>query len=117
MKKLSEIKGEEALDILADLIEPLSEFSLDKKFVSLVRSKNMIPAAKRALKGHKKAVLTVLALLENEDPKTYAPSIIHIPAMIVELLNDPDFIALFPSVETVTSSGSAMESTEETEEE
>ena len=117
MRKLSEIKGEDALDILADLIEPLSEFSQDEKFVSLVRSKQMIPAVQQAIKGHKKAVLKTMALLEGEDPKTYQPPLLRLPAMLLEILNDPDLLVLFPPEQTVTSSGSATENTEETEKE
>lgn len=115
MRKLSEIKGEDALDILADLIEPMAEFTEDDLFVKYVRSGNHIQAVRRAIKGHKRAVLTVMALLEGEDVKTYSPSILRLPAMLIELFNDPDLVALFQSAETETSSGSATENTEETE--
>ena len=112
MRKLSEIKGEDALDILADLLEPLSEFSQDKVFIAYIRAGKKIPAIKYALKTHKKALLTVMALLEGENPDTYSPSITRLPVMVLELLNDPELVMLFPSEQTVTSSGSATESTE-----
>jgi hypothetical protein len=116
MRKLSEIKGEDALDILADLIEPVSEFSEDQIFVGYIRSGNRVEAVKRAIKGHKKAVIRIMALLEGEDPETYAPSLLRLPAMLIETLNDPELIALFPSEQTVTASGSATENTEGREE-
>ena len=112
MRKISEIKGEDALDILADLVEPLSEFSQDKVFVAYIRAGKKIPAIKYALKTHKKALLMVMALLEGEDPDTYNPPLLRLPAMLLELLNDPELVMLFPSEQTVTSSGSATVNTE-----
>ena len=117
MRKLSEIKGEDALDVLAELIEPLSEFSQDQLFVFYVREGKKLYACKQALKAHKKAVLKVLALLDGEDPDTYNPSIIRLPAMLLQVLNDPDLVEVFQSAETDTSSGSAMENSEETAQE
>ena len=117
MRKLSEIRGEDALDILADLIEPASEFGTDKLFAELVRKNDKTGAVRQAIKGHKKAVLTIMAILEGEDPKTYQPSLLRLPTMLIELFNDPELIALFTSGQTVTSSGSATENTEGTEQE
>lgn len=117
MRKLSEIKGEDALDILAEIVEPFGLIATDENFVAAIRFGNKLDAVKIGLKDHKKEVLKVLALLEGEDPETYAPSIVRIPALVLELLNDPDLTSLFSSQDTVTSSGSATENTEETEKE
>lgn len=113
MRKLSEIRGEDALCVLADIIEPASEFAEDSEFVRLVRNGDKIQAVKRVLKEHKKAILTIMAILEGADPTTYSPSMIELPARLLELMNDPELVMLFPSQQTVTSSGPAMETTEE----
>lgn len=115
MRKLSEIKGEDAMDVLADLIEPLSEFATDKTFIAMVRANKRMPAIQYALKTHKKALIRALAIIEGENPDDYNPSILKLPAMLVELFNDPELIALFPSAEPVTSSGSVTESIEDEE--
>lgn len=110
MKKLSEFRGEEALDLLADLIEPAAEIMQDKQLATLFREKNMATAAKVALKNHKKAVLSILARLEDEDPDTYAPSVFALPLKLLEILNDPELVNLFTSQgqnEVQTTSGSA----------
>jgi hypothetical protein len=117
LRKLSEIKGEDAIDILADLIEPISEFSQDKTFIGLIRSGERIEAVRHALKTHKKAVIRAMAILEGENPDSYAPPLLRLPAMLLEVFNDPELIALFQSEQTVTSSGSATENTEATAEE
>lgn len=115
MKRLSEFRGEEALDLLADLIEPASEIMTDKELIELFRARNMTAAAKVALKGHKKAVLEIMALIEGEDPKTYAPSVFALPMKLLEIFNDPELLDLFTSQgqnEAQTNSGSAMVITE-----
>lgn len=115
MRKLSEFRGEEGLDLLADLIDPASEIMTDKQLVSLFRERNMKEAAKVALKTHKKAVLEIMARLDGEDPKTYAPSFFALPMQLLEIFNDPELINLFTSQgqqEEPTSSGSAMVSIE-----
>lgn len=112
MRKLSEIYGEDALDVLADLIEPISEFAQDKTFVDLIRKGEKVKAVQRAIKSHKKAVLSVMAILEDKNPEEYNPPLLRLPVMLLEIFNDPELLVLFPSEQTVTSSGSASGSTE-----
>ena len=104
------------MDVLAELIEPVSEFSKDQIFVAYIRAGKKAKAIKYALKTHKKAVLTAMAVLEGENPDTYAPSLLRLPQMLLEVFNDPEVMALFPSGQTVTSSGSATENTEDQDE-
>ena len=118
MRRLSEYRGEEALDVLADLIEPATEIMTDKQLVALFREKNMATAAKVAIKNHKRAVLNILARLEDENPDTYAPSIFALPMKLLEIFNDPELVNLFSSqgqTEDQTNSGSATENTKGTE--
>ena len=110
MKRLSEYRGEEALDLLADLIEPAAEIMQDKELATLFKEKNMAAAAKTAIKNHKRAVLEIMARLDGVDPNEYAPSIFALPAKLLEILNDPELVNLFTSqgqITEQTSSGSA----------
>jgi len=112
--KLSDIKGEAALDAVADLIDPITDLAQDKILVGLLRLKNYAPAIKLSIKGHKKAVIRILAILNQQDPDTYEPSLVDLPKMLLDLINDPAFADLFQSqAETTeeTSSSSAMENT------
>lgn len=116
--KLSEYKGEDALDILADIIEPAAEIMTDEEIVSAFRSGvPKIKIAKLIIKGHKPAIISVLASLERQDPEEYAKkmNLFTLPAKLLELFNDPELINLFTSQgQTMeeTSSGSATESIE-----
>ena len=115
--KLSEIKGEQALDVLADLIDPVSEIVADKEIYSAVKAKvPSLKVAKLAIKAHKKAVISILAILDGADPEQYQPNIFELPKKLMEIINDPMVEELFTSQSqpiTGASSGSAMEITED----
>ena len=118
--KLSEYRGEDALDILAEIIEPAAEIFGDKEFARIYRGGKPIKAVQYVLKKHKTAVLHLMAALDGEDPATYKPGILTLPRQILDLLNDPELVRLFSSQEQSkekTSSGPATENTEANENE
>ena len=98
--KLSEIKGERALEVLADLVDPVAEIFGDKEIVAVLQSgKAPAKAIKLALKNHKKAVLAMMATIDGEDPEIYQPSLLVLPKRLLDLLNDPEVQRLFSSQE------------------
>lgn len=118
MRTLSDIKGEEALDIIAGLIDPISDICQDKALVTLIRTKRYAEAAKLALKNHKKPVLEILALIDGTPLNEYNPSIVEIPGALLNILNDPNISGLFTSqVQSLqeTNSGPATENIEANE--
>lgn len=118
MRKLSEINGEDALDVLADIVDPLTEILTDKDVAEEFRSGQRIKAISVALKNHKKAALTIMAILDGEDVEKYKPNLLALPRRIIDILNDPMIQELFSSESQTeaASSGSPTESTEATEE-
>lgn len=111
--KLSDIKGEAALEALADIIDPAVEILADAEMVKAFRTKPKIQIIKMAIKRHKRAVLAIMAALEGETPETYEVSFVTLPAKMLELFSDPQLVSLFHSQsQTATSSGSATENTE-----
>ena len=118
MLKLSELKGEAALDVLADIIEPAADIMADKEIAELYRAGNAPKAISKAIKDHKRAIITILAVLDGEDPETYEPPIMMLPIKLLEILNDPGVQQVFSSQgqnEEKESSGSATGSTTEKE--
>lgn len=93
--KLSEIKGERALEVIADLIDPIKEIMDDDRFKATIDSGSKLDVVKFLLKEHKHQMLVVLALLNNEDPSTYEPSLLSLPMMVMDLISDPDVMSLF----------------------
>lgn len=117
MRKISEIKGEDALDVLADLLDPVSEICVDERVQNLIKERKKIKLATLILKEHKKSILTILAILEGVNPDEYKPSLAVLPVLVLQLLNDPDVVAVFRFAGSENSSGSATENTQEIEKE
>lgn len=119
--KLSEIKGEAAIDAVADIIEPLAKIAGDRSFMQEYRSGNpKILLIKYLLKHHRKSVLEILAVLDQKPLDEYMEKVnlITLPQQIIETVNDPEIQVLFQSQSQTekTSFGSAMENTEASEE-
>ncbi len=118
--KLSEYKGEQALDMLADLMEPVATIMSDREIERIAKSDlPKIKLVKAVIKNHKHEVIEILAILDGADPKEYAEKVnlFTLPVKLLEILNDPDLTSLFTlqGQKTETLSGSATESTEESE--
>jgi hypothetical protein len=115
--KLSEYKNEDALDLLADLIEPVSVLMTDDKLKKMVsEGAARIDVAKYLLKAHNKEIIAVLARLNGAD--VYDANIVEILKQVLDLINDPVLIDFFASQvrnwEGAISTP-AMANTEETE--
>ena len=92
--KLSEYQGEAALDVLADLIEPVGEIMSDKE-IGKVFKKNRPKAIALAIKKHKKAVIQIMATMDGVSVEEYKCNVLTLPVKILEILNDPALVQLF----------------------
>ena len=126
--KLSNIRGERALEVVADLIEPIGKMSESESARELFKK---IPAPegedpvkfskKRLLKGipalireNKTEIIAILAVINNKTPEEYTKifGLTSLVGDVLDLVNDETFIGLFFSAQTETASGSAPENTE-----
>lgn len=96
MRKLSEIQNEEALDVLADILAPVIEIAQDKVVKEKAKEGRMA-AVQYVIKGHKKALLNILATLDGIPIEEYRINVIQIPIKVTELLNDKDLMDFFQS--------------------
>lgn len=111
--KFSELKGEAALEALADMIEPAAEIVADVDFVNCLRRGNKMKAVQLALRNHKKAIIQILAAADGQKPDTFEVNLLTLPKKLIEVFNDPEVVDLFQlQGQEQTSSGSAMENTE-----
>ena len=124
--RLSDFKGEEALDVLADIIEPLTFIIADNDIQKLIdESKDkekqvpMIKYVTPAIKNHKTELIQILARLQNQSVEEYKEnlSLVTLPMQVLEFINDPEIQKFFTSQSQSTetpsaSSGSATENTE-----
>ena len=113
--RLSDIKGERALDVIADLIEPICNIAQDDGVKALMkkqtlpegadprtfavgRLKKHVPAL---IKKHKADLVAILAAIEGATAAEYAQSLTlnKLLCDCVSLLNDREFVELFTSAQ------------------
>lgn len=114
--RLSELKGEQAVEAMADLMEPLSVLLTDKEVIRLTRENApKLQIVRALLKASPKAVIDIIAIINQEDRETYNPNTFEITKCLIDFLNEPEVSSLFFSQKQraeVTQSGSATEDTQ-----
>lgn len=129
--KLSDVKGERTLDVIADIIDPIANIAADEEAAVLFRRERLpegmtptkfaLKRIKRSLpvliKNHKADIITILSTIEGVDPAQYsgALNMVKLIKDLSELIIDEMIISLFTSAQTESSSGSAPENIEEAE--
>lgn len=112
---MKERTNEETLDLFADLLEPFGELLADKEVAETLQSGKMLRAASKAIKGHKSAVIEILARLDGEEPGAYKVNMFTIPKKLMALFSSPELQELFssqPQKSDAAASGAATENTE-----
>ena len=114
--KLSEVRGESTLDVLADLIEPVSSIMGDERTKALFE-KSPTPEGKTAeeaaaerlrnavpgiIRSHKGDVIAILAAVKQVSRSEYEEglNLATLMADLYELVNDEEFVSFFSSVVT-----------------
>jgi hypothetical protein len=118
--RLSEFKGEEALDVLADIIEPITMIMTDKEIYELAKNQAQpIQYISPMIKNHKPELIQILARLDNKTVEEYNKTLtlISLPKQILEMINDPEVQNLFQLQEEnpAIPSASSSPATENTE--
>lgn len=113
--KLAEYRGEDALDLLADILEPASEILTDEEIRKAVEDNTvLIKVVRMALKNHKKAILEIMARVEGVPIDEYKPNFFTLPIQLMNLISMPEMQMLFTSQGQMSGnepSGSATENT------
>lgn len=96
MRKLSEIKGEEALDVLAEILVPITEIASDEE-VKAGFEENVARCVSIALKKYKKEIIEIFATINGKSVEDTLEEIdiLSLPTYIVEVLNEPAIQSLF----------------------
>lgn len=126
--KLSDVKGERTLEVVADLIDPICSIAQDENAAALfhreklpegVTAKDFLlqrvkKSAPKLLKDHKSDIVAILASIEGVTPAEYEKglNLVKLFSDFVDLVTDEAFTELFISAQSETSSGSAQENTE-----
>lgn len=117
--KLSEYRDGEALELLADLIEPAAIIFGDTEVQKAIKGKGTRAAAvAQILRLHTKEVFEILAALDGVPVEEFHCNVFTLPLKLLDLINDPEVMQLFSfagQMEEPTPSGSHTENTEAAE--
>lgn len=91
MRKLTEIKGEEALDVLAEILVPIVEIANDEE-VREGMEKNVAKCVSIALKKHKEEVMDILRAIDGKEPDV---DLLTLPVILMEVFSEPAVQSLF----------------------
>lgn len=116
MKKLSDYKGDEAIELWADLLEPLTKILGDKKIQNVINSgKPKLLIAKEILKAHKKEATEILLRVDPE-PIDGLNIIVRLVAVLADIGENEEIKTFFGFAEQeqtdTESGGSVTENTE-----
>lgn len=120
--KLSDFKGEEAVDVLASLMAPAMAIAMDEELQERYRNisengKEVASLVTYMMRNYKTEVLDIYSALYRDDPKNATPATLL--RMLIEMFQDKEIRSLFFSQQgqsvQETSSGSVTENTEESE--
>lgn len=113
MRKLSEYKDDEAIELLADILDPVCSICADKEVVESM-SKSKIEFMRTCMKSHPADIRRIMSVLEGVPYEEYHMGVFDIPIKLVEILNDVDLMSFFQSQGQMVlndNSGSATENT------
>lgn len=122
MRKLQDVKGEEALDVLADVLDYAVQLVKNDKIREAIENKGIrhIETVKTLIKEGKREIISIMAVIDGKSYDEFVESLdlLTLPVMLYETFNDEALQAVFQSqVQTVgvTDSTLATENTEENE--
>lgn len=115
--KLSELQDGDALEVYAELLDPVTKIAADKEFQEIYNSKKpYLFMVKHLLKNHKEETMEILAIANGKKKEEFHANFWEIPKMIKEIWDDANFQNLFQLQQMTNSndtSSVAMENTKE----
>ena len=99
MRRLSEIQGEEAIDVMAALMSPASIILSDESVKERMQRKNstMAEVAAYIAKNHKDSVIDMLTILSGKTRNEYVEnmSVLSLVQDVIYMFNEPELQELF----------------------
>lgn len=99
MRKFNDLKDDEAIEILGDIIEPAYTIMTDEEVKAAFRTneKTLIKLAKIICKKYTKEVFEILAVMDGKKVEEYHCSFFTLPFRVLEILNNKDLLDFFSS--------------------
>lgn len=117
MRKLAEIKDENAITIWGELFEPITALLADKELADIIKSGAPILKWVKPMTKHPKEIIKIISILEGKPENELNINIMTLPQFILQLINDKFLLDFFRSQglnSDVEHSGSVTENIAET---
>lgn len=98
MKKLSDYKDEEALELWADLIGPMARILGDEKTKQVVNTNKPLDIAKSILADHKQEAVEIMLRIDPT-PLDGLNIVTRLVGVVLEIMNNEDLRGFFVSAE------------------
>lgn len=95
--KLSEYKGEDALELLADILEPTAIILKDQSVWELAKKSRPIDCVTYVLREYKKEIIQIMAAMDGVSVDKYECNVFTLPSKLLEITNDEDMKTFFNS--------------------
>lgn len=117
MRRLSEFRGVDAVDVLAELMVPAVNIMQDERIQNMLKKQvTVAELASFAVKNYRDDIFSVLTIMSGEDE--YNPNVFELLNDVIEIFSDTELLDFFGSQAQLNTSdafGLAMEATTETE--
>ena len=98
--KLSEIKGEKAIEVFADLLEPVTKIISDEEILQAFKdNEKKLVIIQKMLKKHSKEVIEAMAIIDDTPYEEYSEKVdfLTLPSKLMDFFNDEAVAKLFTS--------------------
>lgn len=96
--RLSDVKGEKAILMMANLIGPISVIVGDTEVRKVIDDNSpRYKWVEAMLKRHPKEVIEVMAALNEKNADEFEVNLLTAPKLLLDILNDPEVASLFTS--------------------
>lgn len=126
--RLSDVKGERTLDVIADIIDPVANLTESDAAKALFKKEKLPEGANpvahavqrirrtvpKLLKTNKRDLITIMAAIAGKpyDEFVEGMNLVSLTKDLIELFSDTAFVELFIQAQTSEPSGSVQENTE-----
>lgn len=112
MRMISEVKGIDAIDLIADILDPAAVILTDELVKEAIKGSDKLHIAKVILKSHDKEIVEILAALKGVPPEDYNANVVEIFSDLMELINDEGMMSFFRTQALTITEGAFTPATE-----
>lgn len=110
MKKLSDYTGDEAIELWADLLDPLTVILEDKEVQKTIQSgASRVAIAKSILKAHKKEAVEIMLIIDPT-PINGLNVVLRLVALLADIGQNEEIKSFFGYAEQGTMNGESFDS-------